>query len=94
MTQYGLQAFSQALPSLPSRFSNVVRTKYALLSELLHDSLCNIPTYYNQSKIDLLSLRLSSMGRSLFISATRITSVLDYSGAAIIIHYILFVLFS
>jgi len=38
---------------------------YALLSELLHDLLCNIPTYYNLSKIDLLSLRLSSMGRSL-----------------------------
>jgi hypothetical protein len=50
---------------------------YALLSELLHD---------------LLSLRLSSMGRSLVISATRITSVLDYSGAAIsfIIYYLFY----
>ena len=62
---------------------------YALLSELLHDLLCNLPTYYNLSKIDLLSLRLSSMGRSLVINATRITSVLDYSGATIS-----FVLFS
>jgi len=56
---------------------------YALLSELLHDSLCNLPTYYNLSKIDSLSLRLSSTERSLVISVTRITSVLDYSGAAI-----------
>ena len=56
---------------------------YVPLSELLHDSLCNLPTYYNLSKIDLLSLVLSSMGHSLVISATRITCVLDYSGAAI-----------
>jgi len=67
-----------------------LRTKYTLLSELLHDLLRNIPTYYNLSKIDSLSLGLSSMGCSLVISATRITSVLDYSGAAIIIHYVLF----
>jgi len=67
---------------------------YALLSELLHDLLCNIPTYYNLSKTDLLSLRLSSMGCNLVISATRITSLLDYSSAAVIIHNILFVLFS
>jgi hypothetical protein len=51
---------------------------YALISELLHDPLCNIPTYYNLSKINSLSFRLSSMGHSLVISATRITSVLDY----------------
>jgi len=56
---------------------------YTLLSELLHDLLCNLPTYYNLSKINSLSLRLSSMGRSLVISATRIICVLDYSGAAI-----------
>jgi hypothetical protein len=67
---------------------------YALLSELLHDPLCNIPTYYNLSKIDLLSIRLSSMGSSLVISAARITSVLDFSGAAIIVHNVLFVLFT
>jgi hypothetical protein len=66
---------------------------YALLSELLHDSLCNLPTFYNLSKIDLLSLRLSSNERSLVISATRITTVLDYSSAAIlIIIYYLFYL--
>jgi hypothetical protein len=65
---------------------------YTLLSELLHDLLCNIPTYYNLSKVDSLSLRLSSMGRSLVISATRITSALDYSGAAIsfIIYYLFY----
>jgi hypothetical protein len=56
---------------------------YALLSELLHDLLCNLPTYYNLSKIDSLYLRLSSKERSLVISATRITCVLDYSGAAL-----------
>jgi len=56
---------------------------YALLSELLHDSLYNLPTYYNPSKIDSLSLRLSSMGCSVVISATKIICVLDYSGAAI-----------
>jgi len=69
-----------------------ISTKYALLSELLHDPLCNIPTYYNLSKIDLLSLRLSSTGCSLVISATRTTSVLDYSSAAIsfIIYYLLY----
>ena len=67
---------------------------YALLSELLHDPLYNIPTYYNLSKVDLLSLRLSSMEHSLVISATRITSVLVYSSAAIFVHYILFVLFT
>jgi len=51
---------------------------YILLSELLHD---------------FLSLRLSSNERSLVISATRITWVLDYSGAAIsIIIYYLFYL--
>ena len=66
---------------------------YALLSELLHDSLCNLPTYYDLSKIDLLSLRLSSMDRSLVISATSITCVLDYSGAAILFdkYYLLFI---
>jgi len=62
-----------------------------LLSELLHDLLCNLPTYYNLSKIDSLSLRLSSTGHSLVISTTRITSVLDYSGAAI--SFILYHLF-
>jgi len=62
---------------------------YTLLSELLHDSLCNLPTYYNLSKIDLLTLRLSSMEHSLVISATSITSVLDYSGAAILFIYII-----
>jgi len=45
---------------------------YALLSELLHGSLCNLPTFYNLSKIDLLSLRLSSNKCGLVISATRI----------------------
>jgi hypothetical protein len=66
-----------------------------LLSELLHDLLCNLPTYYNLSKIDSLSLRLSSTGHSLVISATRITNVLDYSGAAIsFILYYLFYSFS
>ena len=66
---------------------------YALLRELLYDSLCNLPTIYNLSKIDLLSLRLSSNECSLVISATRITTVLDYSGAAIsIIIYYLFYL--
>jgi len=65
-----------------------------LLSELLHDSLCNLPTYYNLSKIDLLCLRLSSMGCSLVISATKITCVLDYSSAAILFDkYDLFYLF-
>ena len=73
---------------------------YALLSELLHDSLCNLPTYYNLSKIDSLSLRLGSMEHSLVISATRITCVLDYSGAAIsfdkyylFIHLVIFSIF-
>jgi len=63
-----------------------------LLSELLHDSLCNLPTYYNLSKIDSFSLRLSSTGCRLVISATRITSVLDCSGAAIsfIIYYLFY----
>jgi len=54
---------------------------YTLLSELLHDSLCNLPTFYNLSKSDLLSLRLSSNKCSLVISAARITTILDYSGA-------------
>jgi hypothetical protein len=65
---------------------------YALLSELLHDLLCNLPTYHNLSKIDLLSLRLSSNRCSLVISATRITCVLDYFGAAIlfIIYYLFY----
>ena len=45
-------------------------TMYALLSELLHDLLCSIPTYYNLSKIDSLSLRLSSIEYSLVMSAT------------------------
>src|ERR1700676_1725812 len=56
-----------------------------LLSELLHDSLCNLPTYYNLSKIDLLSLRLSSTGCSLVISTTRIICVLDYFSSISII---------
>jgi len=62
------------------------------LSELLHDLLCNLPTYYNLSKIDSLSLRPSSMECSLVISATRITSVLDYSGVAVlfIIYYMFY----
>ena len=42
---------------------------YALLSELLHDLLCNLPTYYNLSKIDSLSLRLSFNRCSLVIRA-------------------------
>ena len=28
---------------------------YALLSELLHDSLCNLQTHYNLSKIDVIN---------------------------------------
>jgi len=52
---------------------------YALLSGLFHDLLCRSSDFYNLSKIDSLSLRLSSNECSSVISATRITTVLDYT---------------